>query len=141
MHRRTFLAAPIFAAAAGTASEAADSLPVQASGDGIRHTPTEYAALLQKLSPTIEPDDYSRGGVVAKLEQSVAAALGKETAVWLSTGTLANHLAVRLLPNPQRPQSTPSRARPSYLHRRRPRARSQSWRFRPRIGAHRRHPN
>jgi threonine aldolase len=37
------------------------------------------------------------GGGVAKLEQSVADALGKETAVWLSTGTLANHLAVRLL--------------------------------------------
>jgi threonine aldolase len=102
MQRRTFLAAPILAAAAGTASAAADSLPVQASGDGIHHTPTEYAALLQKLSPTIEPDDYSRGGVVAKLEQSVAAALGKETAVWLSTGTLANHLAVRLLAGDKR---------------------------------------
>jgi threonine aldolase len=102
MQRRTFLAAPIFAAAAGTASAAADSLPVQASGDGIHHTPMEYAALLQKLSPAIEPDDYSRGGVVAKLERSVAAALGKETAVWVSTGTLANHLAVRLLAGDRR---------------------------------------
>ena len=102
MHRRTFLAVPVFAAAAGTASAAADTLPVQASGDGIRHTPAEYASLLQKLSSTIEPDDYSRGGVVAKLEQSVAAALGKETAVWLSTGTLANHLAVRLLAGDKR---------------------------------------
>jgi threonine aldolase len=106
MDRRTFLAAPIFAAA--TASAAADTetdtppLPVQANGDGIHHTPAEYSALLEKLSPTIEPDDYSRGGVVAKLEQSVAAALGKETAVWLSTGTLANHLAVRLLAGEKR---------------------------------------
>src|SRR5262249_13417539 len=102
MHRRTLLAAPILAAAAGTASAAAESLPVQANGDGIHHTPTEYAALLQKLASTIEPDDFSRGGVVAKLEQSVAAALGKETAVWLSTGTLANHLAVRLLAGDRR---------------------------------------
>ncbi len=40
--------------------------------------------------------------MVAKLEQSVAADLGKETAVWLSTGTLANHLAVRLLAGDKR---------------------------------------
>jgi threonine aldolase len=100
MHRRTFLAAPIFAAAA--ASAATETHSVQANGDGIHHTPAEYAALLQKLSPTIEADDYSRGGVVARLEQSVAGALGKETAVWLSTGTLANHLAVRLLAGEKR---------------------------------------
>jgi threonine aldolase len=68
----------------------------------VHHTPAEYAALLQKLAPIIEPDDYSRGGVVGKLEQSVAAALGKETAVWVSTGTLANHLAVRLLAGEKR---------------------------------------
>ena len=42
-------------------------------------------------------DDYSRGGVVEQLETRVAALLGKEAAVWLPTGTLANHLAVRLL--------------------------------------------
>jgi threonine aldolase len=103
MDRRTFLAAPIFVAAtAATASAASDTPPVQANGDGIHHTPAEYAALLEKLAPSIEPDDYSRGGVVARLEQSVAAALGKETAVWLSTGTLANHLAVRLLAGEKR---------------------------------------
>src|SRR5471032_678003 len=102
MHRRTFLAGPIFAAATGAASAATDTPRVQANGDGIHHTPAEYAALLQKLSATIEPDSYSLGGVVAQLEQSVAAALGKETAVWLSTGTLANHLAVRVLAGDQR---------------------------------------
>jgi threonine aldolase len=102
MHRRTFLAAPILAASAGAVSAGTDSVPVQANGDGMHHTPAEYAALLQKLAPTIESDDYSRGGVVAKLEQSVAAALGKETAVWISTGTLANHLAVRLLAGEKR---------------------------------------
>jgi threonine aldolase len=102
MHRRTFLAGPIFAAATGAASAATDTPRVQANGDGIHHTPAEYAALLQKLSATIEPDSYSLGGVVAQLEQSVAAALGKETAVWLSTGTLANHLAVRVLAGDKR---------------------------------------
>jgi threonine aldolase len=92
MHRRTFLAA----------SAAADAPLVQANGDGVHHTPAEYTALLQKLSATIEADEYSIGGVVTKLEQAVAEALGKETAVWLSTGTLANHLAVRLLAGEKR---------------------------------------
>ncbi|HEX4593558.1 MAG TPA: beta-eliminating lyase-related protein [Bryobacteraceae bacterium] len=102
MRRRTFLSTPILAAATRAASASTNAPIVQASGDGIHHTPAEYAALLQKLSATLEPDDYSLGGAVAKLEQSVAAALGKETAVWLSTGTLANHLAVRLLAGERR---------------------------------------
>jgi len=102
MHRRTFLAAPLCAAAASEASATTGASRVEANGDGIHHTPPEYAALLQKLSATIEPDEYSIGGVVAKLEQSVAAALGKEAAVWVSAGTLANHLAVRLLAGDKR---------------------------------------
>src|SRR6202049_2679013 len=102
MHRRTFLSASVLAAATRAASAATEVPRVQANGDGIHHTPAEYAELLQKLSTTIEPDEYSLGGVVAKLEGSVAAALGKETAVWLSTGTLANHLAVRLLAGEKR---------------------------------------
>lgn len=81
---------------------AAKVSPVQADGDGIHHTPAEYAALLQSIAGTVEPDEYSLGGVVAKLEQSMASALGKETAVWVSTGTLANHLAVRILAGDKR---------------------------------------
>jgi threonine aldolase len=98
MRRRTLLSTPLAAAPLA----AAESGPVRATGDGLGLTPVEYAALLQRISSTIEPDDYSRGGVVAKLEQSVASALGKETAVWVSTGTLANHLAVRLLAGERR---------------------------------------
>ena len=45
----------------------------------------------------IDIDDYSRGGVVAELEERMAALLGKEAAAFLPTGTLANHLAVRRL--------------------------------------------
>lgn len=33
--------------------------------------------------------------LAAPIIAASAAALGKETAVWVSTGTLANHLAVR----------------------------------------------
>jgi threonine aldolase len=58
--------------------------------------------VLQKQSPGLKPDSYSLGGVVAQLEEKVAAALGKEFAVWLPTGTLANHLAVRILAGEKR---------------------------------------
>ena len=95
MRRRNFLATPLaaFPLAAGGETR------VYASGDGVPHTPEEYARLLAGLvkdDPSAR-DDYSRGGVVEKLEARMAALLGKETAVWLPTGTLANHLAVRLL--------------------------------------------
>lgn len=50
----------------------------------------------------MQVDDYSRGGAVEKLEAQMASMLGKEMAVWLPTGTLANHLAVRLLAKEKR---------------------------------------
>ena len=72
---------------------------VQFRSDGLGLSPAEYARLLAEIAETrgIDVDDYSRGGVVAELEERMAALLGKETAVFLPTGTLANHLAVRLL--------------------------------------------
>ena len=42
-------------------------------------------------------DSFTRGGTVEKLEQRFAAMLGKEAAVFMPTGTLANHLAMRQL--------------------------------------------
>ena len=72
---------------------------VQFRSDGLGLSPAEYARLLGEIAETrgIAVDDYSRGGVVAELEARMAALLGKEAAVFLPTGTLANHLAVRLL--------------------------------------------
>ena len=77
---------------------------VIATGDGVRLTPEEYARLLGSLTAggKLAVDSYSRGGIVEELETRMAAALGKETAVWLPTGTLANHLAVRLLAGSKR---------------------------------------
>ena len=97
MRRRNFFAAPL-----ATFQLAAAGQPparIYAYGDGIPHTPEEYAALLTRLTAAgkIARDDYSRGGVVEQLETGMAAVLGKEAAVWLPTGTLANHMAVRLL--------------------------------------------
>jgi threonine aldolase len=72
---------------------------VQFRSDGLGLAPAEYARLLGEIAETrgIAVDDYSRDGVVAELEARMAALLGKEAAVFLPTGTLANHLAVRLL--------------------------------------------
>lgn len=102
MRRRSFLAAPVLAGMAPAVRATTDDRRVIATGDGVSLRPEEYSNLLQKLSAGLKPDDYSLGGVVATLEEKVAAALGKEFAVWLPTGTLANHLAVRLLAGEKR---------------------------------------
>ena len=67
--------------------------------DGLALPPGEYADLLVRLAadPGIADDEFSREGVVAELEDRMAALLGKEMAVFLPSGTLANHLALRLL--------------------------------------------
>src|SRR5262249_29184416 len=45
----------------------------------------------------IPADEFSREGIVGELEERMAALLGKEMALFLPSGTLANHLALRLL--------------------------------------------
>jgi threonine aldolase len=67
--------------------------------DGLALSPTNYARLLARLAEEhgIAADEFSLGGVVERLEARMAALLGKETAVFMPSGTLANHLAVRLL--------------------------------------------
>ena len=103
MHRRAFLSTPLLAAVPLAAAESSEIL-LDATGDGVHMKPHEYAQLLARLTENdaIQPDSYSLGGAVEKLETRMASLLGKETAVWLPTGTLANHLAVRLLAGPRR---------------------------------------
>ena len=68
-------------------------------GDGEPKTPLmmlqELAAFDQKF--TLKADSYSLGGTVEQLEKKCAEMLGKESAVFMPTGTLANHLAIRKL--------------------------------------------
>src|SRR5438552_15755428 len=84
------------AAAAGFLSE--DRI-VHFRSDGLALSPVEYARLLSRLAADdgIAADEFSRDGTVARLEEQMAAMLGKEAAVFLPSGTLANHLALRLL--------------------------------------------
>jgi len=67
-------------------------------GDGQSLTPVEYGRFLSLIlaDREVDADYYSNGGIVEELEARMAHILGKERAVFLATGTLANHLAVRI---------------------------------------------
>jgi len=114
MNRREFFATAGAAAAAQPgdspvksteAGRAAQTFPeplfrsINLQSDGLGLTPREYIALLGNLAQEHPPeaDYYSNGGSVAELERRFAQLLGKEAAIFLPTGTLANHLAVRKL--------------------------------------------
>ena len=75
------------------------SSTVDFTHDGLALTPKEYSELLMRLADEgkIKADYYSNGGVVEEMENKFAALTGKESAVFLPTGTLANHIAVRKL--------------------------------------------
>ncbi len=77
----------------------ADDRSIHFRSDGLALSPGEYACLLARLAENhgIAADEFSRDGVVARLEDRMAAMLGKEIAVFVPSGTLANHLALRLL--------------------------------------------
>src|SRR6187431_1350785 len=77
---------------------------VHTSGDGIGITPREYSSLLNRLceGKSVAADNYLLGGEVERFEQHWAQLLGKETAVFMPSGTLANHLALRTLAGTKR---------------------------------------
>ena len=67
--------------------------------DGNMATPT---ATIQKLvaidaAQPIEADRYGAGGAVGALEKKFAALTGKEAAIFMPTGTMANQLALKVL--------------------------------------------
>ena len=110
MDRRHFMAASGLAAASPMLAKAAGVMvsPTSADGlfkridfstDGLGLNPAEYAHLLHGIatSANFKSDYYSNGGQVAELEQKFAKLLGKEAAMFVPTGTLANHLAIRKL--------------------------------------------
>ena len=66
-------------------------------GDGEPRTASDQIRRLNEIAsgPGFEEDDFSVGGSVARLEEAIADRLGKERAIFMPTGTLANHLALR----------------------------------------------
>lgn len=115
IHRRHFLELGGLAALAGAvrptlahggAPVRPDNTPqkIRFDHDGLGLTPGEYAALLSTAAGKtgILPDYYSLGGAVEVLERKFAALLGKESAAFMPTGTLANHIALRKLAGDRR---------------------------------------
>ena len=78
--------------------------PIRLFGDGIGLKLLAYSELLNKLikETDVVPDSYLLGGEVEKFEQYCATVLGKEMAVFIPSGTLANQLALRELAGSKR---------------------------------------
>ena len=105
--RRRFLELTGLAAAAlGLPTLAAESeqsvsntSTVIMEGDGLGLTPLEAAQELARLTAaqSPDPDMYGLGGEVEEVERWFARELGKERALFMPTGTLANQLALRAL--------------------------------------------
>jgi len=68
-------------------------------GDGAPIDNSQYLRRLSHLSESslIKEDNYSLGGSVTELETFMSNLLGKEESVFMPTGTMANHLAIRKL--------------------------------------------
>ncbi|HVO98023.1 MAG TPA: beta-eliminating lyase-related protein [Bryobacteraceae bacterium] len=103
--RRSFLkyaAAPMAASVVEWPQAAAQAPRAEAVilvADGLSLSPAQYANLLATITAkeSFRADSYLSKGAVEELEHAMAGVLGKERAVFMPTGTLANHLAVRVL--------------------------------------------
>jgi threonine aldolase len=103
LNRRQFLGSSLPLLALGAPARAqeggTDGRLVLLTGDSLPRSPAHDAARLQELlkGRGNAGDSYLAGGAVAELEAKFSALLGKEDTVFLPTGTLANHIALRLL--------------------------------------------
>ncbi|HEX6426143.1 MAG TPA: aminotransferase class I/II-fold pyridoxal phosphate-dependent enzyme [Niastella sp.] len=68
-------------------------------GDGEMFEPIDYLNILQQANTTtgIVKDAYGAGGSVEALEKKFAEITGKEKAVYMPSGTMANQLAIAVL--------------------------------------------
>lgn len=73
--------------------------PVNFIYDGLAFSPQEYLEKLNEINNKnpIERDFYGDGGTTKLIEEEFAKITGKEKAIYLPTGTMANQLAIKLL--------------------------------------------
>ena len=108
-NRRNFLKAsgiavlpaflPATVRAAGNNSPYADEPIIKFFYDGEDFNPSQYITELQKINSkeAIKRDFYLEGGAVAAMEKKFEEITGKEKAICLPTGTMANQLAIAVL--------------------------------------------
>ncbi|NER13390.1 threonine aldolase [Leptobacterium flavescens] len=67
--------------------------------DGLFFSPQDYIEKLSDINSNqeIQQDFYGNGGATKELEQEFAKITGKEKAIFVPTGTMANQLAIKLL--------------------------------------------
>jgi threonine aldolase len=66
------------------------------SGHGLQQPRAVLADLANEVGPDEEPDRYGEGRLIEDFEREVAALLGKEAAVFMPSGTMAQQIALRI---------------------------------------------
>lgn len=89
----------LFAKERATHLPFADEPIVRFGGDGEMFEPAAYLEILKQVNATspIVRDGYGNGGAVAALEKKFEEITGKEKAIFMPTGTMANQLAIAVL--------------------------------------------
>lgn len=92
-------ATSLFAAEKNDDFPPVDEPIVRFGGDGEMFEPAAYLEILKQVNATaaIGRDSYGNGGAVAALEKKFEEITGKEKAVFMPTGTMANQLAIAVL--------------------------------------------
>lgn len=92
-------AMPVNTFAANKTKYSKDSEAVYFINDGIFYRPEDFINKLQEINTAnlIERDSYGEGGAIEQLLKKFIDITGKEAAVYLPTGTLANQLAINQL--------------------------------------------
>src|SRR5947209_6783234 len=68
-------------------------------GHGPQRPRSVLADLADEAGPDEEPDRYGEGSLINDFERHIAALLGKEAAVFLPSGTMAQQIALRIWAN------------------------------------------
>ncbi|KAA3440610.1 threonine aldolase family protein [Rufibacter hautae] len=94
-----FLLPTGLSASAGLTDYAKKEENVNFVTDGAMTSPLEYARELQVLAEKYPDaqDTYGKGGAVSRLEAEFAKLTGKQKAIFMPSGTMANNLALRVL--------------------------------------------
>jgi threonine aldolase len=90
---------PAIASIARTPAPQANDRPVQFISDGEMYSASAYLQIMQDIhaAQPITKDIYGEGGVVDALEKKFMAITGKEKAMFMPSGTMANQLALFVL--------------------------------------------
>ena len=93
------IANPVWAMGTGYKQSPTATPVIKFFGDGEMFEPTEYLNILQQANATtgVVKDAYGAGGSVEALEKKFAEITGKEKAIYMPSGTMANQLAIAVL--------------------------------------------